>query len=54
MLSGHHENIRLWREEQALALTKERRPEMYEAYMAAHPPKIKKARKRKPRAEGEE
>ena len=54
LLSGHHENIRLWREEQALALTKERRPEMYEAYMAAHPPKIKKARKRKPKAEGEE
>ncbi|MBP3437265.1 MAG: tRNA (guanosine(37)-N1)-methyltransferase TrmD [Clostridia bacterium] len=47
LLSGHHENIRRWRLEKALELTKERRPELYEAYMAAHPPKEKKARRKK-------
>ena len=46
LLSGHHENIARWRTEQALALTRERRPELYEAYMTAHPPKIKKSRKK--------
>lgn len=47
LLSGHHANIAAWRLEQSLAITKERRPELYEAYIAAHPPKAKKA-KRKP------
>lgn len=47
LLSGHHENIRKWRLEQALALTADRRPALYEAYMAAHPPKVKKQRKKK-------
>ena len=47
LLSGHHENIRKWRLEQALALTATRRPALYEAYLAAHPPKVKKARKAK-------
>ena len=28
LLSGHHENIRKWREEQALALTRARRPDL--------------------------
>ena len=50
LLSGHHANIAAWRLEQSLAITKERRPELYEAYMAAHPPKAKKA-KRKPTKE---
>lgn len=47
LLSGHHAKIEAWRLEESLALTKERRPEMYEAYMAAHPPKVKKPRKKK-------
>lgn len=47
LLSGHHANIAKWRLEQAILRTKERRPEMYEAYMLAHPPKPEKRRRRK-------
>lgn len=47
LLSGDHEKIRRWREEAALALTKERRPDLYEAYLAAHPPKPPKKRRAK-------
>jgi tRNA (guanine37-N1)-methyltransferase len=35
LLSGHHENIDKWRKEQSVALTKERRPDLYAAYEAA-------------------
>lgn len=52
LMSGHHANIEKWRLEQSLLRTKERRPEMYEAYMEAHPPKPeKKRRKNKGRVE---
>ena len=47
LLSGHHANIDKWRLEQALQRTKERRPEMYEAYMEEHPPKPPKKRRNK-------
>ena len=47
LLSGHHANIDKWRLEQALQRTRERRPEMYEAYMEAHPPKPPKKRRKK-------
>ena len=47
LLSGHHANIQKWRTEEALRITKERRPEMYAAYVAAHPPKEKKSRRKK-------
>jgi tRNA (guanine37-N1)-methyltransferase len=47
LLTGHHKNIATWRLEQALENTKQKRPEMYEAYMEAHPPVIKKKRKKK-------
>ena len=30
--SGHHGNIAKWRHEQAITLTKERRPDLYEAW----------------------
>ena len=33
LLSGHHANIEKWRHEQSLELTKERRPDLYEAYI---------------------
>ncbi len=46
LLSGHHANIEKWRLEQSLLRTKERRPEMYEAYMLAHPPKPEKKRRK--------
>lgn len=33
LLSGHHENVKKWRLEKSLELTKERRPDLYDAYM---------------------
>ena len=45
LLSGHHGNIDKWRLEKSLELTKERRPDLYEKYMAEHPPVEKKKRK---------
>ncbi|MBO5788311.1 MAG: tRNA (guanosine(37)-N1)-methyltransferase TrmD [Clostridia bacterium] len=50
LLSGHHQNIAKWRHEQSLALTKERRPDLYAAYILAHPeppPKKKRTPKKK-------
>ena len=35
LLSGHHGNIRAWRREQAEAVTKQRRPDLWKAYQAA-------------------
>jgi tRNA (guanine37-N1)-methyltransferase len=34
LLSGHHENIRAWRREQAEAITRERRSDLWKAYTA--------------------
>ena len=51
LLSGPHGNIDAWRLEQSLALTKERRPDLYDAYVAAHPPKEKKRRRKKEKEE---
>ena len=47
LLSGHHANIEKWRHEQALLRTQQRRPDMYSAYMEAHPPLPPKRRRRK-------
>ena len=35
LLSGHHGNIRAWRREQAEAITKERRPDLWKKYVAS-------------------
>ena len=35
LLSGHHENVKKWRLEKSIELTKERRPDLYEAYIRA-------------------
>lgn len=35
LLSGHHGKIRAWRREQAEAITKERRPDLWKAYTAS-------------------
>ncbi len=35
LLSGHHANIEKWRQQQALERTKQRRPELYQAYLEA-------------------
>ena len=42
LLSGDHAKIDAWRLERSLELTKERRPDLYEAYLALHPPKPQK------------
>ncbi len=36
LLSGHHKNIEKWRLEQSILRTKERRPDLYEKYLANH------------------
>ncbi|HDQ44380.1 MAG TPA: tRNA (guanosine(37)-N1)-methyltransferase TrmD [bacterium] len=33
LVSGHHERVSAWRREQALARTRERRPDLYESYI---------------------
>ena len=35
LLSGHHKNIAAWRAEQSQAITKERRPDLWEKWIAA-------------------
>ena len=47
LLSGHHGNIAAWRQERSLALTAERRPDLYAAYMEAHPPKPPREKRKK-------
>lgn len=47
LTSGHHKKIEEWRLERSLELTKERRPDLYEEYIAAHPPKEKKNKRRR-------
>ncbi|MBP5428903.1 MAG: tRNA (guanosine(37)-N1)-methyltransferase TrmD [Clostridia bacterium] len=56
LLSGDHAKIDAWRLERALEVTKERRPDLYEAYLAAHPPKPEKGKKgsKKAAADGRE
>lgn len=49
LLSGHHANVEKWRLEQSLERTRERRPELYDAYMLAHPPLPEKKKRRKKR-----
>ena len=43
LLSGNHKNIDLWRFEQSLILTKERRPDLFQAFLAKVAPADKKA-----------
>jgi tRNA (guanine37-N1)-methyltransferase len=33
LISGHHEKVRVWRQEQAEIITRERRPDLYEQYV---------------------
>lgn len=42
LLSGNHGEIDLWRWEQALALTKKRRPDLFDAYVKSEPALTKK------------
>jgi len=34
LVSGHHEKVKVWRQEQAEKITKERRPDLYERYVS--------------------
>ncbi len=45
LVSGNHEKIALWRYEESLRLTKERRPDLFEKYLASEPELSKKERK---------
>lgn len=47
LLSGDHKKVDAWRLEQSLALTQSRRPDLYTAYVEAHPEKPKKPRGKK-------
>lgn len=47
LLSGHHENIDMWRLERSLEITKERRPDLYEKYVAEHSEELLKLEKKK-------
>ena len=47
LTSGNHAAIAAWRLERSLALTRERRPDLYEAYMIANPPPPPKKKRRK-------
>jgi tRNA (guanine37-N1)-methyltransferase len=33
LISGHHEKVRVWRQEQAEKITQSRRPDLYERYV---------------------
>jgi len=35
LISGHHEKVRAWRRNQAEAVTKQRRPDLWQRYLAA-------------------
>lgn len=45
LTSGNHEKIDLWRYEQSLRLTKERRPDLFQKYVDSQPKLCKKERK---------
>ncbi|MBE6674779.1 MAG: tRNA (guanosine(37)-N1)-methyltransferase TrmD, partial [Ruminococcaceae bacterium] len=47
LLSGNHGEIGLWRWEQSLALTKERRPDLYEKYVQELKAELEKLEKKK-------
>ena len=47
LLSGNHAKVEEWRLGQSLERTRQRRPDLYEAYMTAHPPVEKKKRRKK-------
>ncbi len=45
LISGNHEKIALWRYEESLRLTKERRPDLFGKYLESEPKLTKKERK---------
>ena len=53
LLSGDHKKVDEWRHQMSLERTKERRPDLYEAYVASHAEEFapKKPKRRRKRAE---
>ena len=51
LMSGHHQNIALWKLERSLRLTKERRPDLYEAFISHRNDKNEDGTKRFSKAE---
>ena len=45
LISGDHAKVDAWRLERSLASTQQRRPDLYQAWMAAHPPKPEKPKR---------
>lgn len=53
LTSGNHKKIAEWRLSEAMALTAARRPDLWAAYEAAHPPKPTRRTRQKAKAEPE-
>lgn len=53
LLSGDHKKVSDWRLEKSKEITAQKRPDLYERYIAAHPPVVKKRRNRKHKPEEE-
>ncbi len=51
LMSGHHGNVEKWRLEQSIERTRQRRPDLYEKYVASLPPETKKKKRGKKRME---
>ncbi len=51
LLSGHHAHIADWRLQQSLELTRNMRPDLYEAYLAAHPAEPPRKKRRRTSSE---
>jgi tRNA (guanine37-N1)-methyltransferase len=54
LISGDHGKVDAWRLEQSLERTRERRPDLYKAWLKNNPPAPKKRGKRKASPDGPE
>lgn len=53
LLSGDHKKVDEWRLEQSIIRTKERRPDLYEKWLAENPPKPEKKKRRRKKSSTE-
>jgi tRNA (guanine37-N1)-methyltransferase len=51
LLSGHHEKVRAWRLAEAERITRERRPDLWDRYVAGRPVEESRTRRRRVRTE---
>jgi tRNA (guanine37-N1)-methyltransferase len=47
LLSGHHKNIQKWQRDMAIEITRQKRPDMLEKYLAEHPPEPEKPKRKR-------